>query len=287
MPVSSSSSRRTRSEELIGRLNSVQTPSEAKLKDLRDLKNQIIGNRTKKLDFLNLGAMPCIVSILAFVVSSMHSGGGVGQELNELIAIQAAAAIGSFACGLESGVKAVLEVGAFAILMSLLSHPNEKVVDAGARTLKLIYQSKLAPKFEFVKEKNMEFLLSLLSSKNENVTGLGANIITHSCQTSMEQQALSDAGVITKLVSLLEGSLSQREASLESLSSVIKENPETVTKFVGPQNGRPVNVVTELIKDKYPRTRLLACTCLIIIRNTCASYLQDAGIKTGLVASLA
>lgn len=249
------------------------------------MKNQIIGNRTKKLDYLSLGAAPCIVSILSVVVASMHRGGG-GEELNEIIAIQAAAVIGSFACGLQPGVEAVLEAGAYAVLMILITHQNEKVVDAVARSLKWIYQSKLAPKFDFLGEENMEFLLSLLNSKNENVKCLGANIITRSCQTMKEQQALSDAGVIAKLVSLLEGSRSQREASLESLSAVMKKNPEIVTKFLGYQNGGPVNVLTELIKDKHPRTRLLACTCLITIRNSSTSYLQDARIKTRLVRTL-
>lgn len=90
------------------------------------MKNQIIGSRTKKLDYLSLGAVPCVVSILSIVVASMHSGGG-GDELLELIAIQAAAIIGSFACRLESGVEAVLEAGACAFLMILITHQNEKV----------------------------------------------------------------------------------------------------------------------------------------------------------------
>jgi hypothetical protein len=46
------------------------------------------------------------------------------------------------------------------------------------------------------KKKNMEFLISLLNSDNENVTGLGASIITHSFETSVEQRALCDAGVL-------------------------------------------------------------------------------------------
>jgi hypothetical protein len=53
------------------------------------------------------------------------------------------------------------------------------------------------------KKKNMEFLISLLNSDNENVTGLGASIITHSFETSVEQRALCDAGVLkSELASL-------------------------------------------------------------------------------------
>lgn len=161
-----------------------------------------------------------------------------------------------------------------------------QVVDAGARSLKLIYQSNLTPKYDFFKDQNMEFLLSLLNCDNENVTGLGACVITHSCLTSMDQRALGDVGVITKLISLLGGSLIQRDCSLESLAAILKGNSEVILKFVGPENGRALSVVIELTKDKYPRTRLLACMCLIVIRNSCPSYLQDLRIKTKLVLIL-
>lgn len=132
----------------------------------------------------------------------------------------------------------------------------------------------------------MEFLISLLNSKNDNVTSLGASIITHSCQTTMEQLALSEAGIIKRLVSLLGGSINQKDASLESMAALIKENPQVASKFTGPENGRALGVVIELVKDKHPRTRLLACMCLISIRNTSTSYLQDSGIKNTLVSVL-
>lgn len=286
MPSSVTSIHSSRPQDLIARLNSPHTPDEDKFKALRDLKNQIIGNRTKKLAFLKLGAVPSVVAILSSSIASAQGGGEGNREFHESVLIQAAAAIGSFACGLDAGVKAVLDSGAFPLLLSLISHPNDKVADASARSLKMIYQSKMAPKYDFLQEKNMEFLLSLLNSTNENVTGLGASIITHSCQSTIDQQALCEAGVIKRLVVLLEGSLIQRDASLESLAAVVHNNPKVASKFIGPENGRELNVVTDLMKDKYPRTRLLACMCLINIRNTSTLYLQDPGIKNKLVLIL-
>ncbi|KAK6119777.1 hypothetical protein DH2020_046481 [Rehmannia glutinosa] len=261
MPTSANSNHPSRPEDLIGRLNSAHTP------------------------ILEARRCSSVVSILSSAAAAQDGGGG-NREFHESVLIQSAAAIGSFACGLDEGVKAVLDAGAFPLLMSLISHLNEKVVDAGARSLKLIYQSKLAPKYDFLQEKNMEFLLSLLNSKNENVTSLGASIITHSCQTAAEQQALSGAGVIKRLVCLLGGSINQKDASLESLAAMVKENAEVASKFMGPENGRALGVVIELMKDKYPRTRLLASMCLISIRNTSTSYLQDLGIKNALVLVL-
>lgn len=159
-------------------------------------------------------------------------------------------------------------------------------MDAGARSLKMIYQSKLAPKYDFLLEKNMEFLLSLLNNENENVSGLGASIISHSCKTSVEQKLLSDAGVLRKLTSLLGGSLSQRDASLESLATIFKSNPEVVVKFVGNESERALSCIIDLVKDRFARTRLLASLCLIIVRNTSPCYLQDLAIKTKLINTL-
>lgn len=271
---------------LLSRLGS--TDAEIKLKALREVKNQIIGNRTKKLAFIKLGVVPAIASIVAdsaayVAANAVNDSDNKDSNKSDNILVQSAAALGSFACGFDAGVQAVLDSGAFSHLLRLLSNRNEKVVDAGARSLRMIYQSKLAPEYDFLQEKNMEFLLSLLNSDNENVSGLGASIITHSCGTSAEQNALYDAGVLKKLTGLLEGSLSQRDASLESLAAIFKNNSDVITRFMELNSGRFLSSIVELAKDRYARTRLLACMCLIVIRNTSPGYLQDTGSKTKLI----
>ncbi|KAI5417224.1 hypothetical protein KIW84_042012 [Lathyrus oleraceus] len=97
-----------------------------------------------------------------------------------------------------------------------------------------------------LEEENMDFLLSLLRSENENLTGLGAGIVIHSCQTRDEQNILSDAGSLEKLISGLDGSISQRDASLESIATILKKNPGAVAKFAELQNGR---VLRSLLDD--------------------------------------
>lgn len=156
-------------------------------------------------------------------------------------------------------------------------------MDAAARSLRMIYQSKLAPKFDFFHEANMEFLLSLFKSENENLAGLGASIIIHSCETSDEQNVVCSAGALEKLMGLLDGSITQRDASLESLATILKNNLGAVSKFVELQNGRALSSVIELTKDRCPRTRLLACLCLICVKNSSSCYLQDIGIKAKLI----
>ncbi|XP_017607771.1 uncharacterized protein LOC108454005 [Gossypium arboreum] len=273
-----------RPSELLSRLTSAEP--EVKVRALREVKNQIIGNRTKKLSFLKLGAVPAVAGILADSIDDVTDNNNCNNDSNNTINIlvQSAAALGSFACGFDAGVQAVLDAGAFPNLLRLLANPNEKVVDAVARALRMIYQSKLAPKYDFLQQKNMEFLISLLNSEKENVSGLGASIITRSCETNLEQKALFDAGILRKLNSLLEGgSLSQRDASLESLATIFRNNPEVISKFAGPEIGRPLSSIIDLAKDRYPRTRLLACMCLIVIRNASPHFLQDIGIKTKLI----
>ncbi|KAJ4756318.1 Armadillo repeat-containing protein 8 [Rhynchospora pubera] len=263
----------TAPEQLAARLSSGDS-DESLLPTLREIKNQIIGNRTKKLLYLRLRAVPKIVALL----SSSSSPSPV--------IVQAAAAVGSFACGVEEGVRAVLDASSVPHLTVLLSHPDAKVVDSAARSLRIIFQSKLAPKYDFLLEENKTFLLSLLNSTNENITELAASIVAHSCEKPTEQTSLCDAGVVQKLVSLLGGSSNQRDTSLDAISAIVKNNPEVATKFVSISNGKAFNSLMGLMQDRYPRTRLLACVCLISIEQAFPVYFQEMQIKTKLILIL-
>ena len=119
MPASASAHR---PEDLISRLSSASASGGANLKALRELKNQIIGNRTKKLSYIKLGAVPSVVSILASASADVEAADA------DALLLQSAAAIGSFACGFDAGVKAVMDAGAVPHLLSLISHPNDKVI---------------------------------------------------------------------------------------------------------------------------------------------------------------
>ncbi|KQJ87581.1 armadillo repeat-containing protein 8 isoform X1 [Brachypodium distachyon] len=241
---------------------------------LREIKNQIIGNRTKKLLYLRLGAVPAVVAALAEPGASPAA------------LVQAAAAAGSFACGVDDGARAVLDAGAAGHLTRLLAHPDEKVVDACARALRMIYQSKQAPKFDVNNEKNMDFLLSLLDSKNENVTELAANIISHSCDSNTEQLALCGAGVPQKLVGLFGGSMNLRDACLDSMTAIIRDNCDVASRFASMDHGKYFRSIVGLIHDRSPRTRLLSCLCLIALGHASPCHFPDRQIKTKLILVL-
>nr|GMD95582.1 armadillo repeat-containing protein 8 isoform X1 [Ipomoea batatas] len=111
----------SRMDDLIGWPRS--TNPEIHLKALREFKKQIIGNRTKKLLFLKLGAVPAVVSVLSSIASAQ-----VGREVHDSLVIRSAAAIGSFSCDFDVSVKVVLEARAFPLLLCLISHSYDKVV---------------------------------------------------------------------------------------------------------------------------------------------------------------
>lgn len=86
---------------------------------------QVIGNKHKKLDYISAGAIARVVELLS-------------GETDAGILVQAAATLGSFACG--GNVAAVLKHGAFEHLVQALSHADEKVVESAVRSIKFIYQ---------------------------------------------------------------------------------------------------------------------------------------------------
>lgn len=161
-----------------------------------------------------------------------------------------------------------------------------QAVDAGARSLRMIFQSKVTPKFDVVQEKNMKFLLSLLNSENENVSELAASIISHSCERDSEQKALCDVGVLERLVVLLKGSLNQRDSCLDSIIAIVRNNSEVAAKFACINNGNALASLTELIQDRSPRTRLLASVCLIAVARASPYYVQELQTKIKLIRTL-
>ena len=102
-----------RPEDLVESLSSLDNT--ARLKALRDVKNQIIGNKTKKLSYIKLGAVPRVVEILA-------------SDTEIPLLVQSAAALGSFACGIDAGVRAVLDSGVLPHLLKMLQNGDSKVL---------------------------------------------------------------------------------------------------------------------------------------------------------------
>jgi hypothetical protein len=96
-----------------------------RLKAVRALKNQIIGNKFKKLQHLHL------VPLLLQLVSSSSDAD---------LQIQAISTLGSLAYGVEDGVRAIVAADGIHAILSALESGDQRVVVAAARSLKLLYQ---------------------------------------------------------------------------------------------------------------------------------------------------
>lgn len=120
---------RPSSDLILHRLSS--SDYEIKLKAIREVKNQIIGNRTKKISYIKLGAVPAVADALAQADADNDCGSN--------LIVQSAAVLGSFACGVDQGVRAVLDAGAFPYLIRLLSAADEKVNSINYRALYFIH----------------------------------------------------------------------------------------------------------------------------------------------------
>ncbi len=118
-----------RPEEVVQNLYS--NDAATRLKAIREVKNQIIGNKTKKLSYVKLGVVPRVVELLA----------SEGEHDDAAIKVQSATAVGSFAYGVPDGLRAVVDSGGVASLLQALHSEQEKVVEASVRSLKMIYQA--------------------------------------------------------------------------------------------------------------------------------------------------
>lgn len=161
---------------------------------------------------------------------------------------------------------------------------NFQVVEACARSLKMIFHSPLAPKSDMFQGHRMELLLELLNHDNESVSEVAARVLARCCETKEQQLALANAGGLQSLVSLLSGSIKIREASLDALAALTKNNKllsETVIKM---ENGEALASIIRFTTDKSPLTRLLACMCLANIGKACPTgYIKEADVRANML----
>jgi hypothetical protein len=109
-------------------------PFTTRLQALRGIKNCVIGNKRQKLRYIQLGAVPLLVGVLA--------AADAGTDASQLV--QAAAALGSFAAS-EEGLQVVLQSGGVPHLLRVLqSSGGDKVVEASVRALKAVCRVRAA-----------------------------------------------------------------------------------------------------------------------------------------------
>ena len=114
-----------KAEDLVVNLKSSDPGT--RLKAVRDVKNQVIGNKQRKKAFIKLGAIPHIVQVLK-------------DEPESSLLVQCATVVGSLARVDAQCVQDLAHSGAVAPLFQMIASKEECVVDAGLRALNFIFE---------------------------------------------------------------------------------------------------------------------------------------------------
>eukprot|EP01135_Chromosphaera_perkinsii_P005385 Nk52_evm66s343 gene=Nk52_evmTU66s343 len=236
-----------KAEEVVENLTSLD--EQIRLDSVRKIKNAVIGNKTKKISYMQLGAIPKLIEILQ------------GDDQADML-IQAAAALGSFACGTEQNVYALVNSNAVAPLVKGLSHSNKKVVEACARSLKILYQSRIPPRELIINEGGTVRLLIGLLQKGDSTSESAGSILARCCENKEHQEAVANCGGIEGLVELLDcPNPKAQESALDALASLSYQNVDLSARIVSTK----AHIGTQLlglIKDKRNHIRLLGSSCL-------------------------
>lgn len=203
-----------RPQELVDKLQSAD--SHVKLKALREVKNQVIGNRNKKIAYLQLGALEHIIDVLSEAVD---------MDINLLV--QSAATIGSLTYRTEDGVKVVVQRDGISHLLRALDSDDDRVIESTVRALKLIYLSELPPRGPILAPKALQRLVDLLSHHLPSVAEMAAAVLSHCCETEQQRSAVVATGAISAVCRLLSSTRdASRDASVALLAGLTKGCPE-------------------------------------------------------------
>jgi hypothetical protein len=72
-----------------------------------------------------------------------------------------------------------------------------------------------------------------------------------------------------------------RDACLDSMTAIIRNNKEVASKFASMDHGKYFHLIVGLIHDRSPRTRLLACLCLIALGHAAPCHFQAGTSANG------
>jgi len=172
-------------QEVVDRLRSLDRST--RLKAVREIKNQIIGNKSKKLSYIKLEAVPRVVELLQ-------------ENSDAFLLVQSAATVGSFAYGLEDGFRAVVASGGVQHLLHAVSSQDNTVVEAALRALKLVWQVWLMlfwlPNFPALLKQNKRKKITVIPAQRiqeQTVQELPEAYADHVCLAVFRSNATASA----------------------------------------------------------------------------------------------
>ncbi|KAI8874994.1 ARM repeat-containing protein [Backusella circina FSU 941] len=208
-----------------------------KIKALRFIKNSVIGNKTKKELYIQLGVAERLVEYIS------------SPDVSFEIKMQAVTILGSIAYGKEENVAAVVSAGAIVPLLDTLELPpaqameaikeKRKLLEAVTRALKAIFASSRVSKHDIFTKNHIRDLVLLLDTTAQcldtnvtseslsfaKITEFSASIIARCCDTNEQQLLLEEMGAIPPLIRLLHsGCIKAQEAALDAIATLCREN---------------------------------------------------------------
>lgn len=250
-------------ELLLNQLGSIDEPTS--LSALKIIKNGVIGNRTRKEQFISVGVLPRLVQLLESIQTSNH------------VKAQAAIVLGSLAYGGRDHVASIVSAGAIIPLIDCLSCRDDPILlEASARALKAVFSSG-GPKIDLFHDHylaDLAYTLTIcfnvkLASEKERagalqIAELACGIIARTCETTEQQSMMAEAGVIDSLSRLLNCPYAKvQEAAMDALASLCRDNQAIGAAIVDATNDNmeaPVPIMLRLVRDKSPSMRLMAAT---------------------------
>ncbi|KAJ3018520.1 Armadillo repeat-containing protein 8 [Thoreauomyces humboldtii] len=250
---------------------------EERTRAVRFIKNSVIGNRTKKEMYLGMGVAARLVEFLRDPTCDVD------------LRVQVAVVLGSFAYGNDRNISVLVDAGAITPLLGTLSAVDMKLVEAGARALKAIFQSAEAPHEDVFQARYIDDLIRLLtptievvgspcSSKRQvpvRVSEVAAGILAKVAVTHDGQMQIVQSGAIPLLTAMFEPRWNpypkMQEAALDALANLCRDNPAIAVKVAAspsPSNFLTIPIIIKLVRDRRPVMRLLAATCVTNIYRT-------------------
>ena len=130
----------------------------------------------------------------------------MSQETDEHLLIQAAATLGSFGkSDMPVCTQSLIRNGSIPSLLKHITSKNLKLVESCIRSLKIIYETRIAPTdLIFSRSDVIHSLIMLLTpNANDSVNEVTASLLARCCQNESHQNAIAHAGGIHILSNLL------------------------------------------------------------------------------------
>jgi hypothetical protein len=209
------------------------------------------------------------------------------EDCGDELVREAIIALGSFAHGTSQNVQAVLSSKALPLLIRGLTHSDAAVVSSSVRTLRIIYESGLAPSGPIFDNPSTVRLLVHMISGTPLLAQSATTILTKACQTSDDQNQLCALGVMEPLAFCLHSSVPKLvQASLLCLATLALENTvcASIIMTAGCGDSTLLNTVSKAMSgNNSSDIKLAAALC---VSRLCQCGVLSHGNKTVTLRAL-